>query len=93
LKKFKVLLSQTAVNELENLPIADKSRIKLHLKELEDNPFRPRPKADIKKLSGFSKPDLYRLRIGNWRIIYVISENEVRVTEIMQRNKGYSWLE
>lgn len=93
MKKFKVLLSQTAFKELKCLSQSEEERIKKHLKELETNPYKSRPKVDIKKLSGFSKQQFYRLRVGDWRIIYAVLENEIRVTEIMRRGKGYSWLE
>jgi mRNA-degrading endonuclease RelE of RelBE toxin-antitoxin system len=33
------------------------------------------------------------MRIGDYRAVYFIVGDEVRVTEIIHRSKGYKWLE
>ena len=70
-----------------------RSVIKKHLKELENNSFEKRAKTDIKKLKGFKNPEFYRLRVGKFRIIYVIDGRKVKVTDIITRGKGYKWLD
>ncbi len=90
--KFEVLLSETARWQLNNLPPDMRAHIKITLGELEDDPYRPRPKTDIKKLKG-PKRDYYRLRIGNYRAIYVVEGNIVLVAKILPRNKAYDWIE
>ena len=60
---------------------------------LGENPYRARSGADIKKLSGFTNPTLYRLRVGDWRAVYAIANNEVKITRIFPRKKEYGWLE
>ena len=57
------------------------------------NPFKKRSGADIKKLEGSFNPALYRLRVGDYRIIYAIIDKEIKVTEIISRSKRYKWLE
>lgn len=91
-KKFEVLLSETAVNQLRGIDKKIQKTIKRHLKELATDPFRKRAKADIKKLKGFKEPELFRLRVGKFRIIYSIEKSKVKVTEIIRREKGYKWL-
>ncbi|MBE0527351.1 type II toxin-antitoxin system RelE/ParE family toxin [Candidatus Thorarchaeota archaeon] len=93
LTKFSVLLSQTAVSQLSLLNSKQKKRIKDALLNLEENPFRKRSGVDIKKLVTPDEPPLFRLRIGDYRAIYFVLENEIRVTEIIHRSKGYKWLE
>ncbi len=61
--------------------------------KLEDNPFRRRSGVDIKKLVTPDEPPLFRLRIGDYRAIYFILNDEVRITEIIHRSKGYKWLD
>ena len=90
--KFEVLLSETARRQLKNLPPDTQDHIKLSLAELKNDPYRPRPKADIKRLKG-PKRDYYRLRIGNYRAIYVIDEYKVKVAKILPRSKAYDWIE
>lgn len=91
--KFSVLLSQTAVSQLSLLNSKQKKRIKDALLNLEENPFRKRSGVDIKNLVTPDEPPLFRLRIGDYRAIYFVLENEIRVTEIIHRSKGYKWLE
>jgi len=52
LKKFEVLISETAIKQLGKLDSQIQGRIKKHLFVLKEDPLRPRPLADIKKLRG-----------------------------------------
>jgi len=93
LTKYRILLSKTAVAQLGLLETKQKNRIKSSLEELEDDPFQRRSGADIKKLITHDKPPLYRLRVGDYRAIYFVIDDDVKVTEIIHRSKGYKWLE
>lgn len=90
--KFKIKISKTAIKQLNSLGKEISDSIKKHLKELKKGPFQKRALADIKKLKNFQNPDLYRLRVGDYRAIYTVSENVVKVTKIFHRSKGYDWL-
>ncbi len=91
--KYKVLISQTAQRQLLKLDKNIQNKITAHLKELEISPFEKRPKADIKKLHVSFDPIFFRVRVGKYRVIYSIDKNNVLVTEIISREKGYKWLE
>ncbi|RLG28932.1 type II toxin-antitoxin system RelE/ParE family toxin [Methanosarcinales archaeon] len=86
--RYNVLISKTARRTLENLQEKDKQRIIFKLKGLTNNPGKRRTKMDIKKLRD-TDPTLYRLRVGDFRVIYAIIGDEVKVTEIMHRGKNY----
>ncbi len=90
---FDVLVSETAVKQLSRLDDKTQVRMKQRLLALKENPFTPRPGADIKKLKGFENPALYRLRVGEFRVIYAIQGRQIKVTEVMRRGKGYAWLD
>jgi mRNA interferase RelE/StbE len=93
LTKFNVLISETARRQLYELDSKNMERIKTSIKELESNPFSNRPKADVKKLKGSRSPELYRLRVGDFRIIYTVTSNDIKISEIIRRSKGYEWLD
>jgi mRNA interferase RelE/StbE len=93
LTKFKILLSQTAISQMSLLNTKQKTRVKDALTNLEDEPYRRRSGSDIKKLVTPGETPLYRLRIDDYRAIFFVIDNEVRVTEIIHRSKGYKWLE
>ena len=91
--KYKIFLSKTALRYFNKLDSKLRDQIRSHLKELEENPFEKRPRADIKQLSGSFNPVFFRLRVGKYRVIYTISNDKIRTTEIMLRSKNYDWLE
>ena len=91
--KYSILLSRTAVSQLSLLNTKQKKRLKDALLNLEENPFKRRSGVDIKKLVTPDDPPLFRLRIGDYRAIYFVIKDEIRVTEIIHRSKGYKWLD
>jgi mRNA interferase RelE/StbE len=81
------------VAQLDLPDFRQKDRIKAGLRELEDDPFRRRSGADIKRLITHDGPPLFRLRIGEYRVIYSVMNHDIRVTEVIHRSRGYKWLE
>jgi len=69
---YQVLIGKQAQKQLEKIPEPDYSRVKNSINDLENN---PRPKG-CKKLKGRSG---YRIRQGNYRIIYDINDNVLTV--------------
>ncbi len=87
---YNIRVYPDAVKFLRELDADARDRIKLALRNLENDPFRNRPKADIKKLEGTKgRENLYRLRIGDYRAVYAVEGNTVWVTEMFLRGKGY----
>lgn len=66
--------------------LSEKERKRCFLGLMED-PYRSRPKCDIKKMSG--SKDHYRIRIGDNRFLYVIINGKVMVEEAFLRGKEY----
>lgn len=91
--KYRVLISETAIKQLNSLNSKIRERLKSGIKELESSPFLSRPKADIKKLHKLTKHDLYRLRIGDYRVVYGVENNDIKIIKIFIRGKGYEWLD
>lgn len=90
---FQVLIHRKAQGHYEQLPIKFKNRIKGALKELSIDPFTSRPKADIKKLAGTKgRKHAYRIRTGDYRIVYSVENKKVYVTLIFRRGKEYQEL-
>jgi len=85
---FRITVSETAARQLRKLPRDLRSRIAKGLLVLEEDPFRLRPKADLRTIEG-TEPRKYRLRIGEYRVIYAVVEQEVKVIEVFVRGRGY----
>ena len=64
-------------------------RIREKLKAIDEDPFHARPGADIRLLWGHDDPPLYRLRVGDYRVLYFVLEGEIRVTEVLHRSQAY----
>ena len=72
---YRLLIKPSAVKELEDVPRKDRRRLATRMCELAE---QPRP-AGAEKLSGH---DLYRVRQGNYRILYEIIDHDLTVTVI-----------
>jgi mRNA interferase RelE/StbE len=86
-----ILLSTPAQKQYKNLNIKIRNQIKRALKKLSQKDKKC--KLDIKKLRGIkNREDLYRLRVGKYRIIYFEEKKSIKITKIIPRSKGYDWL-
>ena len=73
---YRVEVLKTAAEELAALPKADQRRIAARIDALRDNPRPP----GVKMLAGGDK--LYRLRVGDYRVIYSIDGKRLVVLVI-----------
>lgn len=73
---YVIIISQSALKELHNLQKQTVRKIEKAINGLAQN---PRP-AGVKKLKGNSE-DLYRIRSGDYRVVYAI-EDEIRIVDI-----------
>lgn len=85
---YNVLVSRTFQKQYSNLPKKEQNHIKSALNYLIEDPYDPRPGADIKPLVG-TDPLKYRLRVGDYRIVYCIEGKKVEVIEVFRRGRGY----
>ena len=93
--KYEIRVHPDAVKFLKSMDSKTRERIRAALQNASENPFKSRSKADIIKLKGVKGgEDLFRLRVGNYRIIYAVdSESKIIwVTEIFEKGRGYRWL-
>jgi mRNA interferase RelE/StbE len=82
---YEVYLEKSAENDLKRLPTSVFDRIIPQIKSLAEN---PRP-SGCRKITG-SKND-WRIRIGDYRVIYEIDEKAkaVRVMRVRHRREVY----
>jgi len=73
-----LVLSKFAVRALELLPVDPTKRIRKVLDQLKEEPRPP----GCKKLKGLSG-DLWRIRVGNYRIVYAIDDT-IRIIDVRQ---------
>lgn len=88
--QYEVKLHRTVAIALSRMESKLRARIKNGLRTLEENPYESRSGADIVRLEGTrGRHDLFRLRIGDYRAIYVVEGNVVYITDLFHRGRGY----
>lgn len=76
---YNIIIKKQAKKFIEKLSKSDKQRIVKAIEKLPDG-------DDIKKLKGHT--DIYRLRVGDFRILYTVNDNELIVVVIDAGNRG-----
>jgi mRNA interferase RelE/StbE len=82
---YTVQFTRQAIKALRKMPANEAALIRLKIQELALNPFAA---PNVKSLAG--RPG-YRLRIGDWRVIYEVAQDEqaVCILKIAQRGGVY----
>jgi mRNA interferase RelE/StbE len=75
---YKLVIGASAYKQLQKIQATMRIKIEKEIDKLESN---PRP-SGVKKLTG-SKEDLYRIRIGNYRVVYAIDDT-IEIVDIRQ---------
>jgi len=83
-----VLVSTTFRQQFHKLDSATQARLQEGLAALAEDPVTPRPGADIRSLRS-TVPPKHRLRVGSYRIIYIVEPEAVKVLELFRRGRGY----
>ena len=83
---YKILLKRSAIADLDALRKYDATRIADAMeKHLLHDPTKE-SKSRIKRLRGIRNPD-YRLRVGDYRVFYVVDEDARRVDVLRVMHK------
>lgn len=82
---YELRFSVAALKALKKAPKDMAGRIRRKLDDLAKDPFSA---PNVKKLTGHPG---YRLRVGDWRVIYIVQNQElvVMVIDIGQRKEVY----
>lgn len=76
---YQVVIRKPAKKFLDKLPLYEKRRLLYAIEQLPHT-------GDIKKMQGYS--DYYRLRVGDYRIIYTVDHEELIVCIVAAGNRG-----
>ena len=84
---YRLKVSNRFKRELKKLDKSDILKIKNALDNLLEDPFADN--NDVTPIVDHKEPPMYRLRVGNYRIIYVVTYNDIKAGLIFDRKKGY----
>lgn len=89
-----VLDEEIAAPVFRHLAPAVKRQVKQGLRILREDPFETNQQVDIIRLeTRADQVPVYRLRVGDWRLVYTRDEGIVKVMRIIHREEGYDWLD
>ncbi|SRR6266545_6027294 len=90
--RYEIVLSPEAIEDLKGIRARDRAELKgameAHLRSEPTKTSRSR----IKRLRGIARPG-FRLRVGDFRVFYDVSEGEVQVLAVVLKSEAGSWLE
>ncbi len=89
MSRFLLILSKTAVHDLDRLNDNTAQTILEASQILEENPF-PRGNL-IKKIKG-TKSTFYRLRVGDYRVFYFIDKGRVVIVKVVARKDAEKFI-
>ncbi|WP_088889843.1 3'-5' exonuclease [Leptolyngbya ohadii] len=78
-----ISVADTFLNELLNLPQAVSKKVSKAIKVLQQDPISA--KGDAKKLKGYEN-NIYRVRIGDYRLIYSFGQGWVKLLSVRKRD-------
>lgn len=80
--RYTAELKPKAVKDLKSIPLKDRKKIIERIDMMEDN-----LSGNIKKLTNYT-PE-YRMRSGNWRVLFEIEEARIIIYRILNRKEAY----
>lgn len=78
---YRIIIKKKAKKFIDKLPKNERKRIALEIEQLPNG-------EDIKRLKGKNNKGLFRLRVGDYRIIYSVDNGELIVYVIDAGNRG-----
>lgn len=88
----RLTIDPEALAFLRSMPPVPKKAVRAAIDALRDDP-RARG-LDWKRLETSATSDLlYRLRVGDYRVAYVLRGRDARVVKAFHRAEGYRWLD
>jgi mRNA-degrading endonuclease RelE of RelBE toxin-antitoxin system len=89
--RFEILLAEEAVEDLKRLGARERVMVRRALETHLRNEPRKASKSRIQRLRGLSQPQ-FRLRVGDVRVFYDVSEDAVEVLAILAKGDAEAWL-
>lgn len=89
---YEIVLAPAAADALRRLPTPMRAGVKEAIqRHLRHEPAKI-SKSRIKRLHGVRRPE-YRLRVGDIRVFYDVTETQVQVLAILTKAEAQRWLD
>ncbi len=88
---MRLLFEDGVLSQVQDLPPGPRSVVRAALAALRDHDGDRPPGLDVKRLQGATP--IFRIKLGNYRIVYARHQQAHRVLKVFHRSEGYGWLE
>jgi mRNA interferase RelE/StbE len=89
--RFEIVLAPEAIEDLKELKAKLRSEVRRALETYLRHQPKKTSRSRIKRLRGVSRSE-FRLRAGEVRVFYDVSEGTVEVLAIVAKSEAQSWL-
>lgn len=79
---YQIEFKPKAIKDLQKIPVNDRERIINKIEAMQDD-----LQGDVKRLTNFT-PE-YRLRVGDYRVLFELEEQTIIVYRVKHRSKAY----
>jgi len=92
MRAYTIILKRSAIPDLDALRKYDATQIANAMERYLQHDPTKESKSRIKRLRGISNPD-YRLRVGDYRVFYVVDEDarQVDVLRVMHKDQTLTY--
>jgi mRNA-degrading endonuclease RelE of RelBE toxin-antitoxin system len=88
---FAIVLAPEAVEDLQRLKANVRAAVRAALETHLRHEPRKTSRSRIKRLRGLRRPQ-YRLRVGEVRVFYDVSESTVEILAVAAKSEAEAWL-
>jgi mRNA interferase RelE/StbE len=83
---YRLVFKQSVIRDISRLPAQVQQRLRSAFAALEEDPLHARSGLDIRRLAGGPG---WRLRVGTYRVTYVVEGDVIRILEAGSRENFY----
>lgn len=88
---FEIILAPAALESIKNLSAPVRTGVTAAIEQHLTHEPQKVSKSLIKRLRGLTQPQ-YRLRVGDIRVFYDVTETQVQVLAIVTKSEADAWL-
>ena len=89
--KFEIFFAPEAVQDFKRLSARERATVQSNIEKHLRYTSEKTSKVGIKRLQGVTRPQ-YRLRIGDIRVFYDVTVQNVEILTIIPKSKAAEWL-
>ena len=90
--RYEILLAPEAVEDLKSLKANDRGKVRDAIERHLRHEPRKESRSRIKRLKGLTRPQ-FRLRVDEFRVFYDVTEIEVEILAVVNKQGVQEWLE